>query len=114
MMGLFQIHFRRQRANQPGHLLAFAYCLWRAGLLPLTAASLAAPLFVVTIVVIFLPWLIWGFPIHTERLHDRDKRAWLVTIYLVPGMLGHFAKTAWFAGVIGTAPQPILALAALA
>jgi uncharacterized membrane protein YhaH (DUF805 family) len=64
----------------------------------------------VTVVVAFLPWLMRGFAIHTERLHDRNKSAWwLVTFYLVPGVLGHFAKTAWFAGATGAAPQPILA-----
>jgi uncharacterized membrane protein YhaH (DUF805 family) len=84
-----------------------------AGVLLLTAAGLAAPLFIVTVVVAFLPWLMRGFAIHTERLHDRNKSAWwLVTFYLVPGVLGHFAKTAWFAGATGAAPQPILALAA--
>jgi hypothetical protein len=46
---------------------------------------------------------------------DRNKSAWwLVTFYLIPGMLGHFAKIAWSAGAIGTALQPILALAAFA
>ena len=45
-------------------------------------ASLAAPLFIVTVVVVFLPWLMWGFAIHTERLHDRNKSAWwLVTFF---------------------------------
>jgi uncharacterized membrane protein YhaH (DUF805 family) len=38
----------------------------------------------------------------------------LVTFYLVPGMLGHFAKTPWLAGATGTAPQGILALASFA
>jgi hypothetical protein len=37
-----------------------------------------------------------------------------VMFYLMPGVLGHFARTAWFAGATGTALQPILALAAFA
>jgi uncharacterized membrane protein YhaH (DUF805 family) len=54
----------------------------------------------------------WGFAIHTERLHDRDKSAWwLVMFFLLPGALGQIAK---FAGAIGTVPHFILALAAFA
>ena len=41
----------------------------------MTAAGLAAPLFIIAVTVVFVPWLIWGFAIHTERLHDRDKSA---------------------------------------
>src|SRR5580692_5806083 len=41
-----------------------------------TAAGIAAPLFVIAIVVVLLPWLLWGFSFTTERLHDRDKSAW--------------------------------------
>jgi hypothetical protein len=44
------------------------------------------------------PWLMWGFAIHIERLHDRNKRAWwLLVFYVVPAVLGQLAKTAWFA-----------------
>ena len=54
-----------------------------------TAAGIAAPLFVVMVVVVLVPWLLWGFSFTTRRLHDRDKSAWwLVTFYLVPGVLG--------------------------
>jgi uncharacterized membrane protein YhaH (DUF805 family) len=49
--------------------------------------------------------------ITTERLHDRGKSAWwLVVFYLVPGVLGQFGSTAWFAGAAGTALHFIAAL----
>jgi hypothetical protein len=53
-----------------------------------TAASIAAPLFVIVVVLVLIPWLLWGFSITTERLHDRDRSAWwLLVFYLVPGVL---------------------------
>jgi uncharacterized membrane protein YhaH (DUF805 family) len=80
-----------------------------------TAAGIAAPLFILMVVLVFVPWLLWGFSITTERLHDRDKSAWwLVAFYLLPGVLGQFAKTAWFAGAIGTVLDYVLALAGFA
>lgn len=63
------------------------------GIVLLTAADLAAPLFIIMLLVVFIPWLMSGCAIHTERLHDRDKTAWwLLVFYVVPGTLGHFAK----------------------
>jgi len=80
-----------------------------------TAAGIAAPLFIFMLVLVLIPWLLWGISITTERLHDRGKRAWwLVVFYLVPGMLGQLAKAAWLAGAAGTALHYILALAAFA
>jgi uncharacterized membrane protein YhaH (DUF805 family) len=119
MEDLFEFMFgasgRINRATYWRSLVVFGVAGLFAAVLLLTAASLAAPLFIVTVVVVFLPWLMWGFAIHTERLHDRNKSAWwLVTFYLVPSMLGHLAKIAWSAGAIGTALQPILPLAAFA
>jgi uncharacterized membrane protein YhaH (DUF805 family) len=112
---LFGASGRINRAKYWRSLAIFGVAGLFAAVILLTAAGLAAPLFIVTVVVIFLPWLMWGFAIHTERLHDRGKSAWwLVTFYLVPGVLGHLAKTAWFAGATGTALQHILALAAFA
>jgi uncharacterized membrane protein YhaH (DUF805 family) len=85
------------------------------GVILLTAASIAAPLFIIMVVLVLIPWLLWGFSIATERLHDRDKSAWwLVVFYLVPGVLGQFAKAAWFAGAAGTVLDYILALAGFA
>jgi uncharacterized membrane protein YhaH (DUF805 family) len=80
-----------------------------------TAAGIAAPLFIIMIVLVFIPWLLWGFSITTERLHDRDKSAWwLVVFYLVPGALGQLAKAAWFPGAAGTVLHYVLALAGFA
>ena len=64
-----------------------------------TAAGIAAPVFVVMLVVVLIPWLIWGFVIHTERLHDRDKSAWwLLVFYGLPALLGPVARMASFPG----------------
>jgi uncharacterized membrane protein YhaH (DUF805 family) len=77
-----------------------------------TAAGLAAPLFIIMLAVVFIPWLMWGFAIHTERLHDRDKSAWwLLLFYGLPAVLDHLAKAAWFAAAMGhSLLQPVLAL----
>src|ERR1019366_7853598 len=69
------------------------------GVILLTAASIGAPHIIIMVVLVLIPWLLWGFSVTTERLHDRDKSAWwLVVFYLMPGVLGQFAKAAWFAG----------------
>jgi uncharacterized membrane protein YhaH (DUF805 family) len=67
------------------------------------------------IVLVLIPWLMWGFAIHTERLHDRDKSAWwLVVFFLLPGVLGQIEKLARFAGTTGAVLHFMLALAAFA
>jgi uncharacterized membrane protein YhaH (DUF805 family) len=119
MDDLFEFMFgasgRINRATYWRSLVVFGIAGLFAGIILVTAASLAAPLFIVTVAVVFLPWLMWGFAIHTERLHDRDKSAWwLIVFYVLPGLLGHLAKTAWFAGAVGSALQYILASAAFA
>jgi uncharacterized membrane protein YhaH (DUF805 family) len=114
-----RIPVRRQRAHQSGQILALAARLYRrrllVGVILFTAAGLAAPLFILMLVIVFIPWLPWGFAFHTERLHDRGKSAWwLVVFYAVPGMLGHLAKAAWSAGAAGTGLHYTLALAGFA
>jgi len=80
-----------------------------------TSAGIAAPLFVVMVVVVLIPWLLWGVSFSTKRLHDRDKSAWwLVVFYLLPGALGQLANAGWSGGVAGTALHSILALAGFA
>jgi uncharacterized membrane protein YhaH (DUF805 family) len=80
-----------------------------------TAAGIAAPLFIIAIVVVLLPWLLWGVSFTTERLHDRDKSAWwLVVFYVLPGALVQFAKLAWPESTPGAVLHTILALAAFA
>jgi hypothetical protein len=67
------------------------------------------------LVIIFIPWLLWGFSISTERLRDRDKSAWSIAVlYGLPAVLGQIAKAAWFAGTAGTVLHYILSLAAFA
>jgi uncharacterized membrane protein YhaH (DUF805 family) len=80
-----------------------------------TAAGIAAPLLAVMVVVVLIPWFLWGASFTTRRLHDRDKSAWwLVVFYLVPGMLGQVANAAWLGGTAGTALNSVLALAGFA
>jgi uncharacterized membrane protein YhaH (DUF805 family) len=86
-----------------------------AGVILLTAAGIAAPLFIIMVVIVLIPWLLWGFSITTERLHDRNKGAWwLVAFYGLPAVLGQLAKAAWFAGAAGTVFHYILAVAGFA
>jgi uncharacterized membrane protein YhaH (DUF805 family) len=85
------------------------------GVILFTAAGLAAPRFILMVVVVFIPWLLWGISFTTKRLHDRDKSAWwLLVFYLVPGMLGHLAEAVWFQGTAGEALNEVLALAGFA
>jgi uncharacterized membrane protein YhaH (DUF805 family) len=86
-----------------------------AAVILFTAVGIAAPLLIIAVVVVLFPWLLWNVSFTNERLHDRDKSAWwLVTFYVVPGVLGQFAKLAWFAGTPGTVLRTILALAPFA
>jgi uncharacterized membrane protein YhaH (DUF805 family) len=57
----------------------------------------------------------WGFAIHTERLHDRGKSAWwLVMFFLLPSVLGQIVKLARFTGATGAGPHYVLAMVASA
>ena len=47
-----------------------------------TAAGIAAPLFVLMVVVVLIPWLLWGFSFTTKRLHDRGKSAWWLVVFI--------------------------------
>src|SRR5437879_9282422 len=116
MEGLFEFLFgasgRINRAKYWRSTLLFTVAGLMAAVILFTAAGVAAPLFIIMVVLVLIPWLLWGFSITTERLHDRDKSAWwLVVFYLVPGVLGQLAKTAWFAGATGAVLHYILALA---
>jgi uncharacterized membrane protein YhaH (DUF805 family) len=86
-----------------------------AAVILFTAAGIAAPLFIIMVFLVFIPWLMWGFAIHTERLHDRDRSAWwLVVFFLLPGAIGQLAKMASFAETAGTMLYCSLELAGLA
>src|SRR3984957_12335205 len=112
---LFGASGRISRAKYWRSLLIYCVAGLFVAVILFTAAGLAAPLFIVMILLVLIPWLMWGFAIHTERLHDRDKSAWwLVMFFLLPGVLGQIAKLAWFDGTVGPELHYILALAAFA
>lgn len=98
MEDLFEFMFGASgRINQAKYwrsLLIFCVAGLFAAVILFTAAGLAARLFIVMILLVFLPWLMWGFASHTERLHDRNKSAWwLLIFYVVPAVFGPLAKT---------------------
>ena len=112
---LFGASGRINRAKYWRSFLTYIVAGLLAGVILLTAAGIAAPLFIIMVVVVLIPWLLWGFSITTERLHDRNKSAWwLVVFYGLPAVLGQLAKAAWFAGAAGTVFYYILALAGFA
>jgi uncharacterized membrane protein YhaH (DUF805 family) len=112
---LFGASGRINRAKYWRSCITYSIVGLFAAFILLTAAGLAAPLFVIMAVIIFIPWLLWGLSITTERLHDRDKSAWwLVVFYLVPLLLDQFAKALSFTGAIGTILHYMLALLSLA
>ena len=112
---LFGASGRINRAKYWRSTLLFTVAGLMAAVILFTAASVAAPLFIIMVVLVLIPWLLWGFSITTERLHDRDKSAWwLVVFYLVPGVLGQLAKTVWFFGATGAVLHYTFALASFA
>jgi uncharacterized membrane protein YhaH (DUF805 family) len=119
MEGLFEFLFgaggRINRAKYWRSVLIFIAAGLMTAVILFTAAGIAAPLFLIMIVLVFIPWLLCGFSVTTERLHDHGKSAWwLVVFYLVPGVLGQTAKATWFAGSASTVLHYILALTAFA
>jgi uncharacterized membrane protein YhaH (DUF805 family) len=112
---LFGASGRINRAKYRLSLLKYIIAGLLAAVILFTAAGIAAPLFIIMVLLVFIPWLMWDFAITTERLHDRDKSAWwLLLFYGVPAVLGQLAKVAWFPGPAGTALPYILALAGFA
>jgi uncharacterized membrane protein YhaH (DUF805 family) len=112
---LFGASGRINRAKYWRSVVLFGVAGLLAAVILFTAVGIAMPLFIIMVVLVFMPWLLWGISITTERLHDRDKSAWwLVVFYMVPGVLGQLANSAWFAGTAGAALQYVLALAGLA
>ncbi len=112
---LFGASGRINRAKYWRSIFLFIVAGLMTAVILFTAAGIAAPLFIIMVIVVLIPWLLWGVSFTTERLHDRDKSAWwLVVFYLVPGILGQQAKAAWFGGAPGMALHYILALASFA
>ena len=119
MEGLLEFLFgaggRINRAGYWRSILIYIGAGLMAAVILFTAAGIAAPLFILMVVLVLVPWLLWGLSFTTRRLHDRDKSAWwLVMFYLVPGVLGQLAEAAWFSGASGTVLHYILVLASLA
>jgi uncharacterized membrane protein YhaH (DUF805 family) len=117
MEQLFEFMFGASgRINRAGYwksLLILCVAGLIVSVVLLTAAGLAAPLFIIAAVISFLPWLMWGFSIHTERLHDRNKSAWwLVVFYLLPSVLGHLANLSLLDSAAAVALHYALAMAA--
>jgi uncharacterized membrane protein YhaH (DUF805 family) len=112
---LFNATGRINRARYWRSLVIFSVAGLFAAVLLFTAAGIAAPFFIIMLVIVFIPWLMWGFVIHTERLHDRNKSAWwLLLFYGLPALLGPMAKSASSAGGAGMALQYVLTLAGFA
>jgi uncharacterized membrane protein YhaH (DUF805 family) len=106
---LFGASGRINRAKYWRSLLMLGVAGMFVGVILLTAAGIAALLFIIMVVIVFIPWLMWGIAIHSERLHDRDKSAWwLVMFYGLPAVLSGVAEAARFAGLAGPAMHSIL------
>jgi uncharacterized membrane protein YhaH (DUF805 family) len=96
---LFNATGRINRAKYWRSLIVFGVAGLFAAVILFTAAGIAAPLFVATLVLVLVPWLIWGFVIHTERLHDRDKSAWwLLVFYGLPASARSGGKDGFISG----------------
>src|SRR3984893_15397033 len=78
---LFVASRRINRAKYWRSAILFSVAGLRAAVILFTAAGIAAPLFIIMVVLVFIPWLFWGFSITTERLHDRDKSAWWLLLF---------------------------------
>jgi uncharacterized membrane protein YhaH (DUF805 family) len=112
---LFGASGRINRAKYWRSFLIYIVAGLLAAVMLFTAAGIAAPLFIIMVVLVLIPWLLWGFSITTERLHDRDKSAWWLLVFFgLSAVLGQLAKAAWFAEPAGTALHSILALAGFA
>jgi uncharacterized membrane protein YhaH (DUF805 family) len=112
---LFNATGRINRAKYWRSLIVFSVAGLLAAVILFTAAGIAAPLFIIMLLVVFIPWLMWGLVIHTERLHDRNKSAWWMLLFFgLPALLAPLAKLASFAGAAGVALQYILTLAGFA
>lgn len=119
MQDFFEFMFgasgRTNRAKYWVSFIRFSFAGLLVAVILFVTAGIAAPLLIIVAFLTLIPWMLWGFAITTERLHDRGKSAWwLAVFYLVPALLDQLAKTAWFAGAAGTALYYILAITAFA
>ncbi len=90
--------------------MIFSVAALFAAVMLFAAAAIAVSILIVMVILVFIPWLMRGFAIYTERFHDRDKSVWWrLVFYVVPAVLGHFAKAAWFAEGTGVVLHYVLA-----
>ena len=80
---LFGASGRINRAKYWRSFLIYIVAGLLAAVILFTAAGIAAPLFIIMVVVVLIPWLLWRFSITTERLHDRDKSGWWIVVFFV-------------------------------
>jgi uncharacterized membrane protein YhaH (DUF805 family) len=112
---LFGASGRINRAKYWRSLLIRGVAGMFVGVILVTAAGIATPLFIIMVVIVFIPWLMWGLAIHTERLHDRDRSAWwLGVFYGLPALLGGLTEAASFTGLADTVLHDILNILSLA
>ena len=110
---MFGASGRINRAEYWLSIFKFAVAGLFAAVILATEAGIATPLLIIAIVLVLIPWLMWGLAIHTERLHDRSKSAWwLLVFYAIPGALGRLSSTAWLGGSAGLILHYVLELAA--
>ena len=112
---LFGASGRINLAKNWRSLLIFCSAGLLVGVILLTAADLAAPLFILMLTIVFIPWLLWGIAFHTERLHDRGKKRMVAAGVLCrAGSAGPAGERCMFAGAAGTRLHCVLALAGFA
>lgn len=117
MEELFQFMFgasgRINRARYWRSVLIYIVAGMMTAVIMFTAAEIAAPLFIFLVVVVLIPWMVWGASFTTERLHDRNKSAWwLVVFYVMPSVLAQIGDLLPLMGTAGTLLEKALALAA--
>jgi hypothetical protein len=75
---LFELMFgaggRINRAKYWKSMLIYCIAGLFSGVLLLTAAGLAVPLFIIAVVVVLIPWLIWGFDMARIPSSDEQRR----------------------------------------
>jgi uncharacterized membrane protein YhaH (DUF805 family) len=111
---MFGASGRINRAEYWLSILKFTVAGLFAAVILATAAGIATPFLIIAIILVLIPWLMWGLAIHTERLHDRSKSAWwLLAFYVIPGVLGRLSSTGWLAGSADLTLHYVLELATI-
>jgi uncharacterized membrane protein YhaH (DUF805 family) len=114
---LFQFMFgasgRISRSSYWRSMLIYIGAGMMTAVILFTAFQIAASLFIVVVILVLIPWMIWGASFTTERLHDRGKSAWwLLVFYVVPGLLAQIGKFLPLEEPTGMVLEKVLAFAA--